>query len=363
MSYRVVCFIASLIVVVASSVGAASERDIPRTADGKPDLSGNYDISTLTRMQRSPELGERLFLTAAEAEEIRVSAATRTAERARPSDPNRQAPPVTGRLGGYNDFYHDGGTEAVAVDGKYRTSLLTDPPDGRFPPLTERGRERRKGLYHRRDLAEEQIRFSKKNTAVAWWRDREVGPYDGPEVLSIADRCIFSLEATIPALPKNYNNVKTIVQTESHLMILVEWMHEARVIRLGMAEAKPEHAPPEIRSRSGDSIGWWEGDTLVVDTTNFLEETWLQMTLFGEPSPPHDQHVVERFTRTDEDTLLYQFTVESGDWETPYSGEYTWPATTDKMYEFACHEGNYSMGNTLRGARFLEAEATGAAGR
>ena len=363
MSYRLVHCIAFLIVVVASSVGAASERDIPRTADGKPDLSGTYDIKTLTRMQRNPELGERLFLTAAEAEEIRLSTATRQAEKARPSDPNRQAPPITGRFGGGKDPYHDGGTEAVAVDGKYRTSLLTDPPNGRFPPLTERGRERRRGLYHRSAMAVERTRFMEKNIGIAWWLDREVGPYDGPESLGIADRCLFSLEATIPVLPKNYNNVKTIVQTESHVVILVEWMHQARVIRMGTAEAKPEHAPPEIRSRSGDSIGWWEGDTLVVDTTNFLEESWVQVTLFGEPSPPHDQHVVERFTRTDEDTLLYQFTVESGDWETPYSGEYTWPATTDKMYEFACHEGNYSMGNSLRGARFVEAETRGASGR
>ena len=235
----------------------------------------------------------------------------------------------------------DRGTQAVAVDGKFRTSLLTEPPNGRFPPLTKRGQERRDGLYP----------FSKKNTGTAWWIDREVGPYDGPESLSIADRCIFSLEATIPVLPKNYNNLKTIVQTETHVMILIEWMHEARIIRLNA-----EHAPAELRSRSGDSIGWWEGDTLVVDTTNFLEESWVTTTLFGEPSPPRDQHVVERFTRTGADTLLYQFTVESGDREAPYSGEYTWPATHTRLYEYACHEGNYSLGNVLRGARLLERE-------
>jgi hypothetical protein len=138
-------------------------------------------------------------------------------------------------------------------------------------------------------------------------------------------------------------------------------MHWTRIIRLGVGGAKPEHAPPSIRSRAGDSIGWWEGDTLVVDTTNSLEEDWQAATLFGEPSPPADQHVIERFTRLDRDTLLYRFTVESGDYEAPYSGEYTWPATPAKLYEYACHEGNYAMGNTLRGARFLEREA--AAGR
>ncbi|MCY3970455.1 MAG: hypothetical protein OXG74_11000 [Acidobacteria bacterium] len=349
MSHQAETRVASLLVVVVAAVGVASASEIPRTASGKPDLSGNYDIGTLTPLQRSPEFGNRLFLTAAEAEEIRRSAAERTAQRSRPSDPNRPPPPFTGRLGGYNEFFHDRGTEAVAVHGKYRTSLLTDPPDGRLPPLTERGRERREGLYVRRSLAD-------RNANPAWWRDLQAGPYDGPESLSIADRCIFTLEATIPVLPKNYNNLKTIVQTESHVMILIEWMHEARVIRLSPSRAEARHLPPEIRSRSGDSVGWWEGDTLVVETTNFLEENWGTVTLFGEPSPAHDQHVVERFSLTDENTLLYEFTVKSGDWETPYSGEYTWPATNDKLYEFACHEANYSMGNTLRGARFQERE-------
>ena len=334
----------SVFMFVICPLEIASAGDIPRTLQGRPNLSGNYDIGTLTPMQRLPEYENRLFLTPAEAAEIQQSAATRSAQRAKASDPNRQAPPAGGSIGAYNDFYMDRGTQAVAVDGRFRTSLITDPPNGRFPPLTERGRERRGGLYP----------FSKKNTGTAWWLDREVGPYDGPESLSIADRCIFSLEATIPVLPKNYNNIKTIMQTESYVMILVEWMHEARIIRLGTPSAKPEHRPPGLRSRSGDSIGWWEGDTLVVETTNFLEEEWLATTLFGEPSPPHDQRVVERLTLTDEDTLLYQFTVENGDYETPYSGEYSWPATPDKMYEYACHEGNYSMGNTLRGARFEE---------
>jgi hypothetical protein len=250
-------------------------------------------------------------------------------------------------VGGYNAIYFDRGTTANRVMGEPRTSILVDPPNGRFPPLTERGRERRAKLFP----------FEKENTGRAWWLGQEVGPYDDPESLSIADRCIFSLEATIPVLPKFYNNLKTIVQTDDHVAILVEWMHYTRIIRLGADGVRPEHAPAELRSRAGDSIGWWEGDTLVVDTRNFLEEDWQAATLYGEPSPPADQQVVERFTRIDRDTLLYRFTVTNGDYETPYSGEYTWPATGGKLYEYACHEGNYSMGNTLRGARFLEREA------
>ena len=334
--------VALLLLFGTASVGTAAEGDIPRTPDGRPDLSGNYDISTLTPLQRSRKFGDRLELTAAEAEEIARGAAASAESSWRASDPNRKAPPVGGNVGGYNAFYLDRGTGAVAVDGQYRTSLLTDPPDGRFPAFTASGLERREGLYP----------FSKKNTGTAWWLDREVGPYDGPDSLSIADRCIYSAEATIPVLPKAYNNVKTIVQTEDHVMILIEWMHYARVIRLNA-----EHTAPELRSRSGDSIGWWEGDTLVVDTVNFLDEFWPTTTLFGEPAPPADLHVVERFTLRDAESLLYQFTVTSSDFEAPYSGEYTWPATPHQLYEYACHEGNYAVGNMLRGARLLEQES------
>ena len=146
------------------------------------------------------------------------------------------------------------------------------------------------------------------------------------------------------------------MQTDTHLMILVEWMHYARVIPISPSRAEAKHLPDEIRSRAGDSVAWWEGDTLVVDTTNFLEENWATTTLFAEPSPAADQHVVERFSFQENGDLLYRFTLASGDWKAPYTGEYTWPATDDKLYEFACHEGNYATGNTLRGARLEERE-------
>ncbi len=343
----------AFVLAAASAVaGSAAGDEVPRTPGGKPDFSGNYDISTLTPIQRSFELGERLTLTEAEAEEIRLREARNIETRSQASDPDRTAPPVGGNIGAYNYFFMDRGTSAVKVGGKYRTSVLTDPPNGRFPPLTERGKARRDGLYG----------FSKKNTGPAWWRDREVGPYDGPESLSIADRCVFSLEATIPIYSKSYNNIKTIVQTDTHLVILIEWMHYARIIPIRPSREAATHLPDTIRSRAGDSVAWWEGDTLVIDTTNFLEENWIATTLFREPSPPADQHVIERFSFQDPDTLLYQFTLESGDWEAPYSGGYTWPATDAKLYEFACHEGNYATGNTLRGARFEEGRVEAASG-
>lgn len=331
---------------------SAAESDIPRTASGRPDFSGNYDISTLTPWQRPDDFGLRLELTAEEAAAIEQRAAARLAASFEPTDPERAVPDEGGDVGGYNYFFLDRGSGPVKVGDAYRTSLITDPPDGRLPALSEYGKARRIGTYP----------FNKPNPGTAWWleeaiHDRLGGPYDDPESLSIADRCLFSLEGTIPVMPKNYNNTKTVVQTDDHLMILIEWMHVARIIRLAQDSARPAHAPPDFRSRAGDSIGWWDGDILVVETTNFLEESWVSRTLIDELSPTADQRVIERFTRVDADTVLYQFTVESSDRVAPWSAEYTWPATRDKLYEFACHEGNYSMGNTLRGARLLERDA------
>ncbi len=351
MSHRIAWSMVSTLMLSLGAASFVSANDVPRRPDGRPDLSGNYDTATLTPIQRRPEIGDRKAFTPGEAEQMERAIADWAAADAKPGDPNRKAPSAGGSVGGYNAVYFDRGTAPTRVDGELRTSILVDPANGRFPPLTERGQKRRAKLFP----------FEKENTGKAWWLGQEVGPYDDPESLSIADRCIFSLEATIPVLPKFYNNVKTIVQTDDYVAILIEWMHYTRIIRLGTGGARPEHAPPELRSRAGDSIGWWEGDSLVVDTTNFLEEDWQAATLYGEPSPPADQHVVERFTRIDREQLLYQFTVTNGDYVAPYSGEFTWPATDGKLYEYACHEGNYSMGNTLRGARFLEREAAGAA--
>jgi hypothetical protein len=337
-----------LVLVTISLPAVAAEGDIPRAPSGRPDLSGNYDISTLTPLQRSPEHGGRLVLTPEEVAAITGRATQSLEAQSQRSDPNRSAPELGGNVGGYNAFWVDRGTGPVLVRGEFRTSLLIDPPNGRLPALTERGRARSERLYS----------YRQPNSGDAWWLGREVGPYDGPESLSVLDRCVFHPEATIPVQPRAYNNLKTIIQTDTHVVILIEWMHQARIVRLDS-----EHAPASVRSRGGDSIGWWDRDTLVVDTTNFLEEEWTTTSITGSASFTSDQHVVERFTRIDADTLLYQFTVESSDYETPYSGEYTWPQTDDRLYEYACHEGNYALGNILRGARLLEREAVSSTSR
>jgi len=317
-----------------------ADGKIPRTASGKPDLSGNYNIANLTPFERDPKYGDVLFMSTEEAEEIEKRAAQFTSAASQNSDPERSAPPsggdgsggAAGAVGGYNAFWIDPGTKTFAVDGKFRTSILTDPPNGRYPAISKAGEARRAALHP----------YIYKNTGDAWWIATGDDPYDGPESLSLLERCLYVGVATIPMRSVLYNNLKTIVQTEDHVVILVEWMHWARVIRLNS-----EHLPPEMTSFGGDSIGWWEGDTLVVDTTNFLEKPGVIR---------EGLHVIERFTRSGSDSLLYQFTVNDPDYTAPYSGEFTWPQSNDRLFEYACHEGNYAMGNILRGARILEQE-------
>jgi hypothetical protein len=170
--------------------------------------------------------------------------------------------------------------------------------------------------------------------------------YDDPEIRPLAERCLVGFSSTSgpPILPTYfYNNLHQIVQTPTTVMILTEMVHDARVVRIGGT-----HPPSTIKKWLGDSIGRWEGDTLVVETTNFTDNT-----RFMEST--ENLKVIERFTRGDARTLRYQFTLEDpATWTKPWTAEYTWPLTNDLMYEYACHEANYAMGNILRGARLKE---------
>ncbi|MEQ1727771.1 MAG: hypothetical protein ABL982_05270, partial [Vicinamibacterales bacterium] len=172
--------------------------------------------------------------------------------------------------------------------------------------------------------------------------------FDNPEARPLAERCLLGFGSTSgpPTLPNYfYNNLKQIVQTPTTVTILNEMVHDARVIRLAST-----HLPQHIQRWNGDSIGRWEGQTLVVDTTNFTDKTQFQ-------GSSGKLHVVERFTRLDAKTLLYRFTVEDPDtWDRPWTGEYPWVATDDLIYEYACHEGNHAMENVLRGGRARERE-------
>ena len=379
MRTRILAFLGVLTMactVLAPVVLAQGSADIPRTPSGRPDLSGSYDTATVTPLQRNRQFGERAILTA---EEVAVIASDpdglartfnlaptgsdeRAAARAdsqiagfETANGSREAPPAggdgsggaAGNVGGYNTFWIDRGNAGFQVDGEYRTSIIIDPPDGRQPPRT---------AANRAAAAANRGAF-RANSGTAWWLEDDLnaaGPYDNPEQRPQAERCLMGFGSTAgpPMLSVLYNNMKRIVQSEDTVIILVEMVHDARIVRMNQ-----EHNPPEIRSWLGDSVGHWEGDTLVVDTTNFTDSPSL-----GGAS--RDLHVVERFSRVDADTLLYNFTVEDPSvWTAPWTGEYTWPASDSRVYEYACHEANYSFGGILRGARILEQDARDAAAK
>ncbi|MDA1073584.1 MAG: hypothetical protein O3A63_02320 [Proteobacteria bacterium] len=343
---------ALLMLLVGSGLAAAQAA---RTADGKPDLSGVYNTATLTPLERPEFFGDKLYLTPQEATAMEKQAKAFLSANDGQSDPNREAPPsggdgsagAAGNVGGYNSFWIDNGDSVFEIDGKIRTSIISQPENGRLPALTPLGMKNRSFI----------ATLMRTNSGTAWWLDQEgPGPYDNPEARPLGERCLlgFGSVSGPPMLPVLYNNFKRIVQTPTHVMILVEMNHDARIIRLSS-----EHQPDNVRSWMGDSIGWWEGDTLVVDTTNFKERSGLY--LYGATE---QLHVVERFERMDDKTLRYSFTVDDpGAWEAPWSGSYPWPASDDQVFEYACHEGNYALGNIMRGARILEADIEQGGGR
>ncbi|MCB1685171.1 MAG: hypothetical protein R3E82_09365 [Pseudomonadales bacterium] len=341
------CFTFTLLLFALLAVSAAAVAKDRTTAR---DLSGTYNIATLTPLQRPDRFAGKATLTEEEAAAIAAYWAGNLAKDNELSDPDRGAPPVggaeiyvpefegaAGGVGGYNAFYVDIGESNFKVDGLYRTSIITSPDNGKLPAMSAAGKAR---------MMKQRGEF-RENTGTAWWIDMEQGPFDDPELRPLAERCILGFGSTAgpPALPVMYNNLKRIVQTDDYVMILNEMNHDARVIRIG-----GEHAPADVRKWLGDSVGHWEGDTLVVDTTNFREEPGLFMAT-------GDLHVVERFKRQNDGSLLYSFTVDDPTWVEPWSGEYPWPASEDMVFEYACHEGNYALGGILRGARILEEEA------
>lgn len=316
----------------AASHGQSGET--PRTPGGHPDLSGTYDVATLTPVERSEVLGERLTLTDEAAAELarRVRQASEFANQ--PSDPNRGAPPVGGDRVFGNAFWIEPGQSVTNVDGEWRTSILIDPPNGRYPPRMPgappwRGRQRL------------------QNDGTAYWLDAgpdAPGPFDNMEQRPYAERC-FSMGsgAAPPLLPALANNYKRIVQSEDTIVILSETVHDARIIRMNA-----EHDPPDIKKWLGDSIGLWSGDTLVVETTNFVDQPAFRR---GSSS----MTVTEWFRLESADSLVYTFTVEDPTvWTAPFSGEYAWVRTEKGLFEHACHEGNYSLTAIMKGARVIE---------
>jgi hypothetical protein len=299
-----------------------------RTPDGKPDLQGVWSNATITPLER-PQNVSSLVLSDEEAARMERATLERRERLNQPSDPDRPAPPkggdgstgAAGNVGGYNNFWLDPGERVAVVDGQRRSSLIIDPPNGRIPALTEAARLR-------------------QTARVKLMAGR--GQYDHPEFRPLAERCLLSFGPTTPLVPNYfYNNNIQIVQTPDHVMILMEMVHDARIIRMNATT----HLPKHIRPWMGDSIGRWEGDTLVVDTTNFPP----QQNFRGSSE---NLHVVERFRRVDANTINYRFTVDDPTTFTaPFSGEIPFRAMDELIYEYACHEGNYALSNVLSGAR------------
>jgi hypothetical protein len=319
----------------------------PRMPDGHPDLQGTYDLATLTPLERPA--GATAVLTADEAAKLEAGVAARNEAGARPISGSRAAPPkggdgsagAAGNVGGYNNFWLDGGTSYTIVNGERRTSLVVDPPDGRVPAFTPAAQKRVAALLARPTSDATQSNDPGLETAP--------GAYDDPERRPLGERCLLGFGSTSgpPALPNYfYNNLHKIVQTPTAVMILNEMVHDARIVRMNA-----QHLPPTVRKWMGDSVGRWDGDTLVVDTTNFTDQTRFR-------GASRDLRVVERFTRVGPRTLLYRFTIEdAATWTRPWTGEFAWPATDELLYEYACHEANYALENVLRGARRREADA------
>jgi hypothetical protein len=348
----------SILLVLAIGIAAAPAVDIvaetKRTPSGKPDFSGVYDTGTLTPLNRPAEFGEKQFMTPEEAQALKEATEARFdfgQGRGKKSDPNRGAPKKggdgnnssgAGGVGGYNAFWIDPGSQAFEIDGKFRTSIIYDPPNGRQPAPTFAAMQR---------MATSYASFAHNNDGTASWLAKDgPGPFDGPESLAPSERCLISFGATAPTIPSLYNNYKRIVQTEDHVMILQEMVHDARIIRMDS-----EHGPDVNRTWLGDSIGYWDGDTLVVETKNFKSTS-------GLAGADENLKVTERFHLREDGHVIYDFTVDDPTaWTAPWSGEYVWTAKPgDKVYEYACHEGNYAMEGVLKGARLLESEWTGA---
>jgi hypothetical protein len=326
-----------------------SARSQPRTADGHPDFQGVYDLATLTPLERPEALGSNLTMTTDAAKKLEQLAAQRREQLGAPSPSaaDRKAPPIggdgstgaAGGVGGYNNFWIDNGTAYFEIEGQKRTSIVVDPPTGRVPDQTAAAKQR--------NAARIATPTSDQGESNDPGLERAPGAYDDPERRPLAERCLIGFGSTSgpPALPVLYNNLHQIVQTKDTVLIMNEMVHDVRVVRLNS-----QHLPPTVRKWMGDSIGHWDGDTLVIDTTNFTDKTRFR----GSTA---DLHVVERISRLDDKTLLYRFTVEDPNtWTSPWTGEYIWPLTDQQVHEYACHEANYALSNILRGARQRDRE-------
>ena len=311
---------AVIVLVLLPALHSAQTRvyTAPRTPDGHPDFQGVWTNVTVTPLERPADLKDKAFFTPQEA----AAFEKQVVERNNADRRDGGAEADVGRA--YNDAWYDRGTKVVKT---LRTSLLVDPPDGHLPPMVPEALKRQ----------QERLALNRGHQ------------FDGPENRSLAERCLIWPTLGPPMLPSFYNNNYQIVQGPGYVAILVEMVHDVRIIR---TDGSP-HLPSSVRLWMGDPRGHWEGNTLVVDTTNFTDKTAFR-------GSSENLHLVERFTRTDADTLMYEVTVEDpSTWARPWRIELPMRKSDSPLYEYACHEGNYAMEGMLAGAR-AEEKAAGA---
>jgi hypothetical protein len=304
----------------------------PLNIDGQPDLEGTWTNATLTVLERPKEYGTRMGLTAEEVVKIEGSSAQLFAADNAPRDPKVKTTDLPHECGlgfsgagcGYNAAWIDPGTTVMRVNGEPRSSFITDPVDGRLPPYKTGVRAPGMEQYAHRG--------------------------ENPENMAVSERCLssFGYSAGPVMLPLLYNNNYEIAQTKDTVAIVVEMVHDVRMIHIGA-----KHRTDGLRPWMGDSIGWYEGPTLVVETTNFPQATALHGAW-------KELKVTERFTRVGSHRILYQFKVQDPTvWNTSWGGEYEFSASKGRVFEYACHEGNYALSNMLAGARADESAAAG----
>lgn len=314
---------------------------VGRLADGKPDLQGFWDFRTLTPLERPQSLGNKAVLTEEEARALQQQSAERRARAAAPSDPKAgpRAPGGGGQaVGGYNDFWIDAGENVV---GDRRTSLIIDPPDGRIPARNPAAPYQVGSLIEDLSLSRP-IRLLTAGTRAT-----------GPEDRGLAERCLVGFNSGPPMLPSGYNNHMQLVQNADTVAILNEMNHDVRIIPL---DGRPQ-VSSGLRQWAGVSRGHWEGDTLVVKTTNFTDKTasFVAGTLVAYGTGT-TLNLTERFRRVSDQTLLYEFTVEDPvTFTRPFTASVPMLKSSEPVYEYACHEGNYGLMSILRGARAEEA--------
>jgi hypothetical protein len=324
--------IAALLCVAGlfSTVSLAQEDyQVPRTEWGQPDLQGVWNFSSDVPMQRPAQFGTRQFLNAAEIEEIKAREAAQDAA----SD---SALPIAGVDESYNDFW----IENAGIGDTVRTSHIIYPEDGRLPDLVE-GAVSGQGMYGGETTGESRpVRIAAGGIGT-----------DGPEDRGLSERCIIGFNAGPPFTPSLYNNNVQIFQSKDTAVIMTEMIHDARIVPLYDSAAEMEALNDDIRLYTGDSKGYWDGDTLVVVTKNFNGLS----TSFGSAGTSLDKTLTERFTRRGPLTVDYEFTVEDPSTFTDrFTGVVSMTKVGGQIYEYACHEGNYGMVNILRGARVQE---------